>query len=219
MNINENHQKTIFAGVVEKDIPFKGDKVCKVLYGIVKKYIEDDILDIGAGSGALIDLLNSKGYHATGIDLNPVSNKVQFGTITEPPFPDCRFGTVFCCDILEHLTDEQLTGGIKQVFRVLKDDGRFIISTPFAEDLRHNAVVCPECKAQFHRFGHLQTFTDERIKNIFQKSGFDVKLRKVCSMGVAAKIPLGRYFHWLFNSMNFEFIEKTIIVVAQKKRT
>jgi len=216
MVTDEDYQKHIFSKIIKKGGAFKGDVVSEVLFRIVKRYVADDILDIGAGSGALIKFLNNKGYKAKGVDLYSTSNDIQYGTITNLPFGDASFNTVFCCEVIEHLTDEQIEKGMVETARVLKRGGFFIVTTPYNEDLKLNMVACPECGHQFHRFGHLQSFDKERIKNILERHRFKINFLKIYALGAMAKLPFGRYIHFLFKRLDFEFIQKTIIVVSQK---
>ena len=216
MNKDEDYQKRIFCEHIRKRGVFKGDEVSAELLKIVRRYIADDILDIGAGSGALIRLLSSKGYSAKGVDLYSTSNNIQQGSITDLPFDDGSFNTAFCCDVIEHLANEQLDRGIAETARVLKKGGRFIITTPFDEDLTLNSVICPECGHKFHRYGHLQSFNEERIEAILNKHGFQLSFMNIYALGAMAKVPLGRYIHFLLKRLQFQSIGKTIVVVAQK---
>jgi SAM-dependent methyltransferase len=216
MGTNEDYQKKIFSTQIEKEGIFKGDVTSKVLFRIVQDYIADDILDIGAGSGTLIKLLNSKSYTTKGVDLYPSTNDIQYGTITDLPFEDAGFNTIFCCDVIEHLVDAQINKGMMETARVLKKGGHFIITTPCNEDLKLNAVVCPECGHEFHRFGHHQSFNEERLKKILNEHGFKIRFMNIYALGAIAKVPFGRYLQFLFKRLNFEFIEKTFVIVAQK---
>jgi len=47
---------------------------------------------------------------------------------------------------------------------VLKRGGRFIGTIPANEDLVDNQVVCPDCGKLFHRWGHLQSFSEVRLR-------------------------------------------------------
>jgi len=216
MDRDEDYQKRIFCEHIRKKGVFKGDEVSVVLLRIVKRYIGGDILDIGAGSGALIRLLQSKGYKAKGVDLYSTSSDIEQGSITDLPFEDESFNTAFCCDVIEHLADEQLNSGMAETARVLRKGGHFIITTPYDEDLKRNSVVCPECGHEFHRYGHFQSFDEERIRTILNKHGFKVSFMNVYALGAMAKVPFGRYVHFLLKRLQFEFIGKTIVVVAEK---
>jgi ubiquinone/menaquinone biosynthesis C-methylase UbiE len=193
----------------------QGDFVSRVLIKLTKKYIESQILDIGAGSGALINELKSKNYNAAGIDLFPRSNEIQKGSITNLEFKDDGFNTIFCTEVIEHLTDKQIDKGLVEVKRVLRKDGYFIVTVPFGENLEMNTYTCPECGHRFHKVGHLQSFNKGRIKNLLEEHGFEIVFMKVYALGAMSKLPLGRYFNFLFKRLDYESIGKTLVVVAK----
>lgn len=52
--------------------------------------------------------------------------------ITVPlPFPDGRFDTVVCSHVLEHIPDD--TAAVRQLVRVLSEDGRLVVLVPVAD--------------------------------------------------------------------------------------
>lgn len=216
MYTNRDYQRGIFSAHVKKRGVFKGDIVSAVLFRVVRRYLANDILDIGAGSGALIRLLKDKGYKAKGVDLYSTMSDIQQGDITDLPFSNESFGTVFCCDMIEHLADGQIDKGLKETARVLKKSGHLIITTPCNEDLKINSVSCPKCGHEFHRYGHLQSFDEKRIAELLNKHGFKINFLRIYALGAMVKIPFGRYVHFLFKRLQFEFVEKTIVVVAQR---
>jgi ubiquinone/menaquinone biosynthesis C-methylase UbiE len=216
MSTDEDYQKKIFVAEYEKGRPFKGDEVAPILFRIVKPYIVGEILDVGAGSGALVRILKNKGFAPKGIDLYSTSNDIQKGSITNMPFGDASFDTLFCCDVIEHLADEQLNKGLSEVARILRKNGHFIVTTPHNEDLKSQLVLCPKCGHKFHRYGHLQSFDKGRLRELFESHGFETRFMRVYALGGMAKLPFGRYFHFILKRFDFEFIQKTIIGVWEK---
>lgn len=210
---NKDCQRNIFSSHVEKHGMFKGDIVSAVVFRIVKRYIADDILDIGAGSGAMIRLLKDNGYKAKGVDLYSTMNDIQQGDITNLPFSDKSFSTAFCCDVIEHLTDEQIDKGLDETARVLKKSGHLIITTPYNEDLKINGVNCPKCGHEFHRYGHLQSFDKDKLRRLFTTYGFENRSMGVYVLGGMAKLPFGRYSNFILKKLDFEFLQKTIVGV------
>ena len=195
---------------------YQGDVVSKILINLIKKYIEAPVLDIGAGSGSLVNTFKKRGLEAVGIDLPPVKKGVLEGNITDLNFADNDFKTIFCTEVLEHLDSQQLDRGIDEVRRVLKPGGHFIVTVPYNENLDGNSYTCPQCKYKFHRMGHLQSFDKDRIKNILKKGGFKILYCKVFPLGVIAKLPLGRWYYKLFMKLKYDLISKTMIIVAEK---
>lgn len=214
MSDNEAYQKGIFSPIAHD---YKGEHTCTHVCRIVKRYLNGPVLDIGAGSGALMRCLKGLGVSVQGVDLHTSAEDVQQGSITDLPFQDGTFQTAFLCDVIEHLTDEQISLGLQQTHRVLGPGGHFIVTTPFKEDLERNYVACPECGHRFHRYGHHQTFDEDRIRNMLTEQNFEVVFLKVYALGAMGKLPLGRYLHGIMKRFDFEFIGKSLVVVGQRR--
>lgn len=96
------------------------------------------ILDIGCGTGAMIEDLTVLGADVYGIDRSPEAvdycNKRNLKNIRlenledRLPFSGNSFFAVTCLDVLEHITsDEKL---LADIYRILKPGGLLIISVP-----------------------------------------------------------------------------------------
>lgn len=93
-------------------------------------------LDIGAGEGRLIQLLRTRlpvhsvacDFHVERFGLDGVST-TTVNLNSEPlPYPDSTFDFVSCSEVVEHL--ENYRGLIREVNRVLKPRGLFVLTTP-----------------------------------------------------------------------------------------
>lgn len=102
------------------------------------------ILDLGCGDGRLSAELIEKGHEVSGVDVSLEGieaaqskgiNAVRADMEEKLPFPDSCFDAVLLLDTLEHLYDQE--GIIREVHRVLKDDGKLIISYPNHFDFRN----------------------------------------------------------------------------------
>ncbi len=197
---------------------YQGDIVAKTLYKKVKKYINDNILDVGAGTGALVKLLKIEGYkNIKGIDLYPKVDFIKEGKITALEFGESTFNTIICTEVLEHLESEQIGKGLKEIYRVLYKGGNLILTVPCDEILERDSVVCPECKHKFHIVGHLQSFNKRKISELLTQNNFSIKYIKVLPLSIMSKLPFSD-FYWRFlmlfdRRINFY---KTIIIVAKK---
>ena len=103
-------------GVLRK---YAGDVSSPEIIRLSKRFIGKKVLDVGAGSGALINLIPN----AIGLDLAPKHPKIIEGDISNMPFRDDSFDTIFATEILEHLDDETLNKGLDEIFRVLRGGG------------------------------------------------------------------------------------------------
>jgi len=195
---------------------YHGDFASKFIIKKVRKYIKSPILDIGAGTGILIKELRKQNFIASGIDPVPKSKNVEKGDITKIEFSNNSFQTIFCSEVIEHLSDKQIDKGVTEIKRILIENGNLIVTVPFNENLKNNSVTCPKCEYNFHRMGHLQSFTKKRITKLMEDNGFTVIFLKIFPIGVITKLPLGWLFYPIFLKFNYECISKTIIIVAKK---
>jgi SAM-dependent methyltransferase len=140
------------------------------------------VLNIGIGNGWLERECVRRGWNTYSLDPSEVAVKkleddglrAKAGYIEAIPYEDNFFDICFCSEVLEHLSDEQLYSGLKEIKRILKKGGYLIGTVPFNEYLLDNQVVCPDCKKVFHRWGHLQSFDKVKMKNILKEAGFEV---------------------------------------------
>ncbi len=98
-------------------------------------------LDIGCGGGFLSEEFAKLGCNVTGLDPSEgtletarghakaegLNIKYVHGSGEKLPFPDGAFDIVYCCDVLEHVTD--LDRVIAETARVLKPDGVYMFDT------------------------------------------------------------------------------------------
>lgn len=104
------------------------------------------VLDIGCAAGSLTYLAASlrPSLHITGVDVSPAQIDFANSTIAplaknstflaiSPdclPFPDNSFDAVTCVELIEHLNNEDNVRLIKEVSRVLRPGGSWIVTTP-----------------------------------------------------------------------------------------
>jgi SAM-dependent methyltransferase len=125
------------------------------------------VLNIGTGNGWLERACHSHGWATSSLDPSMVALQLvgrhgipgQVGLIERTPYRDGSFDAVFCSEVIEHLTPEQMAHGLREIRRVLRAGGYLIGTVPFDEDLERGETVCPECGTVFHRWGHRQSFT------------------------------------------------------------
>ena len=108
----------------------------------------DKLLDVGCGSGKLtLDFVHRMGSNQIyGVDNDLgrtiLANKVGVMAVCSDltyglPFDDGLFDVVLCHQVAEHLTDVDML--LKEINRVLKSEGRLVISVPNLCSL-HNRI-------------------------------------------------------------------------------
>lgn len=93
------------------------------------------ILDVGCGTGANLEMLAQFGA-AEGVDVSDEALefcrkkglKARKGLAEALPFADGSFDLVTALDVVEHLDDD--VAGLKEMRRVMTDDGRALIFVP-----------------------------------------------------------------------------------------
>lgn len=176
------------------DVEYSGDLICKVIANMSRRYIGNKVLDVGAGNGALLKSINPK--TKTGIDTAPKSYLVQKGDCSQMEFPDESFDTVFCTDVIEHLSDSTLALCLSEVYRVLKKGGYAIFTTNNKENLMQRMVHCPKCNYGFNVNGHCQSFTIERITKLLNK--FEIIKIRTLNLGLIATFGwIAKLFYFL----------------------
>ena len=93
---------------------------------------EARILDAGCGEGVLSEEFLKKGYRIEGIDLNYASKYVTQGDILDMTnlYEDEHFDAVLLLDVFEHLAFADQPVALKEIKRVLRPGGHFLVSIP-----------------------------------------------------------------------------------------
>ena len=119
------------------------------------------VLDVGCGTGVLVDVLGELGYQAFGIDINPaamegMSMPHRVGGIDAIPEEDQSVDVVLANEILEHLRIGVYEAGIRELARVARQ--RVVITVPNAESLAASSTRCPYCGCMYSAHGHVRRF-------------------------------------------------------------
>lgn len=137
------------------------------------------VIDIGCGNGRDLKLLLSGGFDAIGIDacaefihLFNRSNAEYQGRMSVESLPELKsvedkcFDGVLCSAVLMHLPEEQLFDACFSIRRILKENGRLLISVPLQDH-----TVDKVTKRDVH--GRLYNgVTPENLGLIFERLGF-----------------------------------------------
>lgn len=109
----------------------------QLAYHRAAEIVSGDVLEIGTGSGYGISIVAPKTDSFITIDkhensINTASyDNVEFHCMNVPPLTGIHsnsFDFVICFQVIEHIKND--FGLIKEVYRVLRPGGKFIVSTP-----------------------------------------------------------------------------------------
>ena len=164
---------------------------CKNIYDFLKDKQYDNLLDIGCGTGYLINML-SKDYEAkyVGLDLSPEMikqasskniNNVQFleGRSDQIPFEDNIFDVVTCSQSFHHYPDTDKA--MQEARRVLKPGGLYILSDTGTGPFKMlGAKIDGFIYRHFSNTGDCNISYLEKTVKDMEKNGFEiVKAEKV----------------------------------------
>jgi SAM-dependent methyltransferase len=133
------------------------------------------VLNVGIGGGLFEELaiklgldvysLDPDGESVARMESRPgMSGRARVGGLQSIPFPDEAFDAVVVSEVLEHLPDDALEGALGEIHRVLLRGGFVAGTVPARENLFEQLAVCPHCGERFHRWGHLQSFDEARMR-------------------------------------------------------
>lgn len=132
--------------------------------------------------------------------------------------------TAFCCEVVEHLTNEQFDATLNQIFDQLKPGGQLLLTTPHAEDLMKSVVYCPFCESEFHNMQHVRSVQRQDLINRLTRSGYDIEFCDSVEFDKLAMCLKRRPWRdWSINYLlrlaRFSWLRMTTFGVPQKGST
>jgi len=147
------------------------------LVRLIRKYKTGGrLLDIGAGSGILVEAALEQGYEAEGIEPSHWLQKnahelklpVHQGVFPHPDTPG-PYDIITLVDVIEHVTDPQ--GLLTDIQRALDKHGIFILVTP---DVRSVAARLFRYKWWHYRMAHIGYFNRKNLGMLLHNAGFNI---------------------------------------------
>ena len=94
------------------------------------------VLDVGCGTGAVMNFLRARGYDTHGVDMSETALaycrqkglQVARSTADHIDFPDATFDIVFALDVLEHI--DNAAEAVIEIKRILRPGGLLIATVP-----------------------------------------------------------------------------------------
>lgn len=155
---------------------------------ILNAACKEDPAHLGGDYGAInLDIWTHD--EQTNIPLSRIPN-FQQGDVLNMSFEDGHFGTIVLGEFLEHCMPGAAKAALLECHRVLKDDGKFVVTFPLdsrpahSQHAKHLLKVIVEGETGHDvTVWHQQVWEDELILPLFTECGFEVVLRE--------KIPYG----------------------------
>lgn len=120
-------------------------------------------------------------------------------------------------EVLEHMTDEELSFHIEEIYRTLKKWWYWLLTFPAKEDLKANECLCPKCGEIFHKRWHKQYRNEEKIFHTFKK----FKILKIATF--VSRVQWTSFFSSLIWYLKVIWsyilnINKSYVVVIKKEK-
>ena len=193
-------------------------------------------LELGIGTGAMLQWMTHRGVQAQGVDISEVlvkqqqslGLKAQRHDLNEGPLPFVynQFDIFLSLDVIEHVIDPIFF--MTEAFRVLKPGGHLVIST--ANSRTFKALYILAVKGTFPwtseegvgwDCGHLHYFTSRDILNLSLKSGFEKALSlAIPGYSAGKKAMLKRLLYRVLpQAFSREFLAGNFLIYARKPAT
>jgi 2-polyprenyl-3-methyl-5-hydroxy-6-metoxy-1,4-benzoquinol methylase len=165
-------------GYVLAHAPFVGERGRTSALGLAAEP-GGRLLDVGAGSGGFLALMQTLGWQVTGLEPDPVaaeSARSESGldiiprTLEEARLEEASFDAITMSHVLEHLPDTAAT--LRECRRLLRPGGRIAIVTPNVESLMHRSFGQDWRGLEVPR--HINLFSVRSLSLAMESIGFRV---------------------------------------------
>jgi 2-polyprenyl-3-methyl-5-hydroxy-6-metoxy-1,4-benzoquinol methylase len=168
----------------------------------------DEILDVGCGRGELLYYCAKKGAHVLGLDYSraavdiarqtiqmlPVELRsfaeAEIGDVTDYDFSR-RYDLIFMLDVFEHMNDDQIERACEKFKKILKNNGRIVITTP---NLYYEKYLQPIKMVLDLPFRFLK-WTFRVLRGKYRSKSFDEFLRNALKVRVVGRGEAGKALH------------------------
>ncbi len=188
----------------------------KILCEYLQKFVSPTsrILDFGAGYCYFINNIKAKEKHAVDVDkiVTGYANrevKVHVGRLENLKFRGGYFDVVFSSNLLEHLTVEEITRALKEVRKILKENGLFIILVP---NFRYSY------RNYFDDYTHKTILTDRSLKDMLVGCGFKIQqiFPRFLPFSVESKLPISHLMLRIYLKLPWKPLAGQMLVIAKK---
>ena len=135
------------------------------------------LLEVGSSLGYLLDAFKKDGWDVLGVEpfyqacrhsREELGLDVKNAILETAGLPDASFDVVLLNHVIEHIDDPMRT--LREVNRILKPEGHFVIETPRYDTLMFKLLGRRE--RSLGCVGHIYFFTTQTLKNFYEAAGF-----------------------------------------------
>lgn len=155
------------------------------------------LLDVGSGYGFFLEEMKKRGFDVAGVEISEerrnLSRQVTECTIYDVDLTNTveglgEFSIITLFHVIEHLIDPITF--CRNIHRILKDDGVFLLELPNVEELMIRA--CSAYREWYWKRAHVSYFNSEGISSILHQAGFS----KV-NVHFVQRYGIDNLFNWL----------------------
>lgn len=189
------------------------DSIINLLKEISHKYRDKKyFLDVGCGDGTRTVLFDAFGRVLFGVDRifwlkETIKDKITFRQEdfmkANLSYENCSFDIIFSFDVIEHLLQPKIM--LNEIYRLLKKDGIFIISTPNRNRLISFFLILFRLR-KFPYYpdkntinpepysAHITEYTISELENLLKQTGFRVIKKHKIFYGIAGMRGFSYFF-------------------------
>jgi 2-polyprenyl-3-methyl-5-hydroxy-6-metoxy-1,4-benzoquinol methylase len=195
------------------------------VFSLIKKGTNSKIVDMPSGSGAFVLRLKDNGFNnVVAIDIENIleidhDNFLTGDMTKEIPLKDNSVDVLICIDGIEHIS--QQFHFVREVNRILKIGGEFIISTPNISSLRsrwrwfmtghHNKCNTPLDENNPNPLHHIGMISFPEIRYLLHTNGFRIETV------TENRIKIISWLYVIFIPLSF-FITSSVYYNSGKKK-
>jgi 2-polyprenyl-3-methyl-5-hydroxy-6-metoxy-1,4-benzoquinol methylase len=150
----------------------------RIMHGIREPHGANRLLDVGCGSGELLDVYRSLGWQVCGIEISQQAGAVcrekgldvHQGTVFDAPFGTRRFDVILLSHVIEHVLDP--IGVLRRVAELLAPRGQIVVTTPNARGIGFS--IYGSCWLHLDAPRHIFLFDAHTIRLLAARAGLAV---------------------------------------------
>ena len=139
---------------------------------------EHNVLEAACGNGVGLKFISPHCKKLTGLDLDPEAARhckevwgeyanVKVGNVLSMPFSNNEFDRVVSLDTIEHVKAHEGSTFLKEICRVLNNDGLAIIATPRKSELASYNRRLAHAEGHEYEYEEFETLLKDHFKHVF----------------------------------------------------